>query len=205
MRAQTIDDLERRIRELMTADEWAEIEVLARQLDDLEDRERRHKAPVSLGAAALWYAAQSIPVFPLQPGSKVPATHHGLRDGTTDPERIRTWWGATPDANIGLACGHIFDVIDIDGPTGVKSWCALADMPPIIGQVSTPRPGGTHLYIPPIGLPNSASQIAPGIDGRGRGGYVVAPPSVLIEGRPSVKHAGTYTWRVPLDLTAVAA
>lgn len=197
MRSPTVPDLEARIALLMSLDEWAEAETLA---DRLERADRDRQRTVTLAGSALWYAAQGIPVFPLQPGSKIPATRHGLDDGTTDPDRIREWWTKVPDANIGLCCGHRFDVIDIDGPEGARSWCNLDDLPPTIGAVSTPRPGGTHLYIEPVGLRNSTSQIAPGIDTRGRGGYVVAPPSMLIAGRPSVKIAGTYTWRAPLNL-----
>lgn len=197
MRAPTIEDLEHRIADLMASDQWAEAEALAEQLERTDADRRRQ---VTLSGSALWYAAQGIPVFPLQPGSKIPATRHGLDDGTTDPDQVRAWWQRTPDANIGLCCGHRFDVLDIDGFDGVKSWCTIPDLPPIIGQVNTPRPGGSHLYIAPADLKNSANAIAPGIDTRGLGGYVVAPPSVLIAGRPSVKFAGTYTWRVPLDL-----
>jgi Bifunctional DNA primase/polymerase, N-terminal len=58
-------------------------------------------------AAALRYAAQGVPVFPLAPRSKVPLISaandgHGLHDATTDAARSQAWWMAHPTANIGL-------------------------------------------------------------------------------------------------------
>ena len=43
----------------------------------------------------------------------MPATAHGCKDATTDPERIERWWTATPDANIGVATGSLL-VVDLD-------------------------------------------------------------------------------------------
>lgn len=197
MKAATIDDLAQQIQAMIDRDEWEAIDRNVARLEQLEDARR----PVpQLGPSALWYAAQGIPVFPLRPGLKTPATSHGVKDATTDQSVVRGWWRATPAANIGLACGHRFDVFDIDGPEGERSWWTLRDLPPIIGRVATPRPGGSHVYVRPIGLGNSAGVLGPGIDTRGVGGYVVAPPSVLGEGLPGVKHAGRYVWRVPLKV-----
>jgi hypothetical protein len=53
-------------------------------------------------------------VFPLIPGNKTPATKHGKDDATTDLRVIRSWWRRNPNYNIGLVCGVIFDVLDID-------------------------------------------------------------------------------------------
>jgi hypothetical protein len=57
-------------------------------------------------AAALRYASQGVPVFPLAPRSKFPLISgandgHGLHDATTDAARIQAWWMAHPTANIG--------------------------------------------------------------------------------------------------------
>jgi hypothetical protein len=83
------------------------------------------------------------------------------------------------------------DCIDQDGTPGAVSWCRGAGWPPVVGVVSTPRPGGVHRYIRATGYGNAAG-FAPGMDLRGRGGYVVAPPSV-IDGK-------RYTWLRGLDL-----
>ncbi|MGI5353541.1 bifunctional DNA primase/polymerase [Streptomyces sp. CA-250714] len=83
-------------------------------------------------------AAAGWPVHPLTPGRKIPARNcpacqdrshppaqcpciqdggwcHGFHAATTDPERIRAWWGAIPGAGVGVSCGpaHLV-VIDID-------------------------------------------------------------------------------------------
>lgn len=159
----------------------------------------------TLRGAALWYAEQGLRVFPLQPGSKEPYPRsRGFKDASSDPAQVAGWWGREPRSNIGLATGHRVDVVDVDGPVGNASLAGLLgehpDFPnPRLGQVLTPRPGGRHYYVPrhPEGGGNGAA-LYPGIDYRGLGGYVVAPPSVL-DDRPG-QHAGTYRWLTPLTL-----
>lgn len=140
--------------------------------------------------AALAYARDGWPVFPLRRGRKIPATASGYLDATLDPERITAWWTSTPEANIGLATGAAgLVVIDVDahddGPDGWTSWCRLVtDHAPggrLVDtfEVTTPS-GGQHVFfVAPAGEPikNSASKVGPGVDVRGDGGYVVAAPS----------------------------
>lgn len=152
-------------------------------------------------ASALWYAeVLGLRVFPLQAGSKVPwRGSNGCKDATTDSAQIRVWWAEAPDANVGIATGHLVDVIDVDGPAGVKTWAEIKDdLPPILGHVSTPRPGGNHLYVAASAGRGNKAGIFPGIDYRGEGGYVVAPPSVITSG----PHPGDYRWIKPLVLEA---
>lgn len=158
------------------------------------------QAPPPLVSAALWYAEQGLPVFPCKPHEKRPMTRHGLHDATTDADQIRQWWERSPSANIGLPTGYRFDVVDIDGYTGQLTrsayWCdgrqecesASCDHglfgqidAAALGKVSTPRDGGMHIYVPPNGGGNGAGLA--GIDFRGIGGYVLAPPSVTPYGR----------------------
>ena len=55
---------------------------------------------------ALAWAALGMPVFTLQPRSKIPlAGSHGCKEASTDAAAIRNWWDRTPDANIGIATG----------------------------------------------------------------------------------------------------
>jgi hypothetical protein len=152
----------------------------------------------SLAGAAVWYAERGHLVFPLRPGQKIPATPNGFKDASMNPDTIRNWWRAEPRYNIGLSTGHLFDVIDLDGPDGITSIAAIEDeglLPTIIGRVLTPgdereqRPPGMHLLVRPTG-DGCATKIRPGIDYRGIGGYVVAPPS-LINGVP-------YRWTQPM-------
>lgn len=148
--------------------------------------------------AALWYAGIGWPVFPLlaegeivpstgEPSNgKHPATRHGFKDASTDPAVITQWWTYAPNRNVGLATGVRFDVIDIDVPDGFATLERLSETDRAVhGWVDTPS-GGIHLYITPTGIPNKARWL-PGTDYRGKGGYVVAPPSRVA--------AGAWQWR----------
>lgn len=133
----------------------------------------------SLAGAAVWYAERGHLVFPLRPGTKLPMTKHGFKDASMNPDTIRAWWTREPQANIGLATGHLFDVIDVDGPDGITSFGAMEDLnqvPDITGCSKTPR--GYHWLIAPTG-DGCATAVRPGIDFRGIGGYIVAPPSIV--------------------------
>lgn len=133
----------------------------------------------ALLAWALHYAARGWPVLPLRPRGKVPLTRHGVKDASTAPDVIRGWWTRWPDANIGLATGVAFDVLDLDdGATpGLDAIDAAArdDGPDVGPFVLTGR--GLHWYLAPTGLGNRAGFL-PSCDWRGTGGYVVAPPSI---------------------------
>jgi Bifunctional DNA primase/polymerase, N-terminal len=125
-------------------------------------------------------------VFPLRPGGKTPATGHGCLDATTDPGEIRAMWSRHgAGCNIGIATGPSrLVVVDLDGPAGAASWRELtADHP--IEALTAVTPRGRHLYFRALvrrPIRNSASKIGPGVDVRGEGGYVVAPPSRRPEG-----------------------
>ena len=144
---------------------------------------------------ALALAARDLRVFPCQPRSKLPATPHGCKDASIDLEKIRQWWREIPDANIGIATGTasgIF-VVDIDGLDAEAELRRLeaehGELPATV-EVVTPRPG-RHLYfrMPEAPLRNSASKIAPGVDVRATGGFVICPPSIHPSGR-------AYAWSV---------
>lgn len=179
-----LTDTERALIDAATAGDDAEFDRLAAVLDAADaEREARLAAPGALVATALWYAQQGVPVFPCQPGGKAPATRHGFKDASTEPDRVRAWWAATPRANIGLATGHRFDVFDADGPAGILALGQYMDaggFPPILGKALTPH--GRHYYVPPAGMGNKAG-VLPQVDYRGTGGYVVAPPSLTPDGR----------------------
>lgn len=177
--------LDRFLHAAQAGDE-AEADRLAQLVADAEPRP-------DLAAAALWYATEyQWPVFPLVPGQKRPLTRHGFKDATTDPDQVRRWWRDTPDANIGLPTGHAFDVIDVDVPTGTFAWIDLQDTPacPDVHAWVATSSGGIHAYITPTGGGNLAGSIAPGIDYRGIGGFVVGPPSVRADGR-------RWSWTTP--------
>jgi hypothetical protein len=158
--------------------------------------EERLNHPAALAAAALWYASHGIPVFPLAVGGKTPITRNGFKDATTDAGTVRAWWARTPQANIGSPTGIRSDVIDVDGPKGYASLAAMEAAgfaPPVLAHARTPR--GVHLHVPVSGGGN-ATNWHPGIDLRGRGGYVVMPPSRADGGRG-------WRWAAPpIGLTA---
>ncbi|MFI8204462.1 bifunctional DNA primase/polymerase [Streptomyces sp. NPDC085937] len=123
---------------------------------------------------------------------------HGVYDATTDPARIRALFAAAPRATgYGIACGlppHHLIGVDLDTKNGADPGAALRALasrhgftvPPTV-VVLTPS-GGRHLWLsgpPDVVVPNSAGRLAPGIDIRGAGGYLVGPGS-------RTEH-GTYT------------
>jgi hypothetical protein len=116
-------------------------------------------------------------------GSLVP---HGVKDATTNRARILAWWTRHPQANIGLATGHRFDVLDVDGPTGVHAIRALAAEHGLVssGPLVRTGGGGWHYYLAPTGLGNIRPNDLEHVDWRGQGGYVVAPPSRHPSGHP---------------------
>lgn len=134
---------------------------------------------------ALSYAANGWPVFPLLPNTKRPATEHGLKDASTDPDTIRAWWARWPAANIGIALPPDVLAVDID-VKGVDGFASLAAMTAEHGELPPTRTaetttGGWHLYFrkPPELRVKNRVGIRPGIDVRARGGYLVAPPSTI--------------------------
>lgn len=169
---------------------------------DITPKTAEKPMEVSTADAATLYALDhGFAVFACQPGQKTPATQHGCKDATTDPEVVAE---SFPDGcNVGIATGNAsgFFVLDIDGEEGERSLAELVEQNgelPETVTVETPR-GGRHLYfrIPEgIEVHNSASRIGPKLDIRGDGGYVVAPPSRLPNGR--------YVWILSPNTTGVA-
>jgi hypothetical protein len=102
-----------------------------------------------------------------------------VKDATCNRARILAWWTRHPQANIGLACGHTFDVLDVDGPQGAQAIRDLAATHGLhsSGPLVRTGGGGWHYYLAPTGLGNAHPRDLEHVDWRGRGGYVVAPPS----------------------------
>lgn len=134
---------------------------------------------------ALIYADLGWPVFPCKPRGKTPITEHGLKDASTDLDQIGAWWDRTPDANVAIATGVAFDVLDVDVlerdevgnviGTPLDAW--LPNDSPLIAGPTVATGKGAHVYFATTGIGNRAGVI-PGVDWRGQGGYVIAPPSV---------------------------
>jgi Bifunctional DNA primase/polymerase, N-terminal len=125
---------------------------------------------------------------------------HGVTDATTNRARVLAWWTSHPLANIGLACGHAFDVLDVDGPAGEQTMREFAATHGLrsSGPLVRTGGGGWHYYLAPTGLGNVQPAGLGHVDWRGQGGYVVAPPSRHRSGHP-------YRWVPGRDLDAPLA
>ena len=138
---------------------------------------------------ALGYAARGWPVFPCQPGQKIPATTHGYRDASTDPGQITYWFTRNPRSNLAIATGSPGpDVLDVDqhGPAddGFTALIKLRDAK-LLGDaaayVRTPS-GGMHAYF--TGTHQHCGHLPDcHLDFLATGGYVLAPPSA-VGGKP---------------------
>ena len=138
---------------------------------------------------ALATAARGWPMFPCHAGQKTPATAHGYRDATTDPDQITAWFTRNPHQNLAIATGAPGpDVLDVDqhGPAG-NGFSAFARLRAAgllegaSGYVRTPS-GGLHAYFTGSAQRNGHLP-AQHLDFRSAGGYVLAPPS-QVRGRP---------------------
>ena len=146
---------------------------------------------MTLAASAQWLAEEmGLPVFPCD-DQKRPMTAHGFRDATRDPETIRRSFRNA--AMIGIPTGEAsgFFVLDLDCKNGAQGleWLAAHEARLPQTRRHQTRSGGVHLlFAMPAGrtIRNSASRVGPGVDVRGSGGYIIAPPS---DGYDVVDHA----------------
>jgi hypothetical protein len=136
-------------------------------------------------AYALGYAQKlGFRVIPLVPGQKTPLIPDWPNRATSDEGTICEWWSRWPDANIGIVTGRYRDgyfiVLDFDPRNGGDWWDDVGeDLLPPTWVVHTPS-GGRHFYYKTTELVRCA-KLPDGVDLRGEGGYVVAPPSILLD------------------------
>jgi len=148
-------------------------------------------------AAARAYAARGWSVIPIEPRGKRPLLPWAeFQRRIASAAEIDAWYRAQPDANVAVVTGRLSDlvVIDVDPRHGGEASLARLQAGhgplPVTAEVATGG-GGRHLYFahPPFELHNRAG-LAPGVDLRGDGGCVVAPPSRHAGGRPYAWVAG---------------
>jgi Bifunctional DNA primase/polymerase, N-terminal/Primase C terminal 1 (PriCT-1) len=124
---------------------------------------------------------------------KHPLTPNGLTDATTDSATVLAWWTRWPHANIGGRTGDTFDALDVDPRKGGDE--ALRELEVRHGALpptwrSRTGGGGQHICFQPVpGLRNSAGRLGPGLDIRGKGGYIILPGSAHVSG-------GAYEWQL---------
>jgi hypothetical protein len=153
--------------------------------------------------AALRYASKGFQVFPCHSArdgrcscgnsscdrkAKHPRTPNGLNDATDDVAAITAWWRQWPDANIALRTGDVsgFVAYDFDGELGQAIAKDVRSLPTPVADTGG---GGLHmLFAHPGHLVRTRRGVREGLDVRGDGGYIIAPPSMHASGRP-------YAWQ----------
>ncbi len=142
---------------------------------------------------ALDYARQGWRVIPILPGSKRPALTRWTEQATTDSATIKEWWDGHDDYGVGIATGPTsgFWVLDVDDFDSFRDLEQRYEMLPDT-RTSITGSGGFHFLFrwPTDGrdIRNDAGRrLGPGLDVRGDGGQIVAPPSIHPNGN-------TYQW-----------
>lgn len=169
--------------------------------------------------AALWYASRGWRVIPLwapigegcscprgsscsYPG-KHPLTTlapNGSKDGTTNAERIHSWWGQEPTANVAIVLGPESGLCALDVDPRHGSDETLRELVAEHGELpETPKVitggGGTHLYLEYPGGERKNRNIAGHAVQLKFNGYMVAPPSLHKSGQ-------RYVWAPGYDPTS---
>jgi Bifunctional DNA primase/polymerase, N-terminal/AAA domain/Primase C terminal 1 (PriCT-1) len=137
--------------------------------------------------AVLKYARR-VPVLAVQPRGKNPLAElcpHGFKDATQDESKLREWWGAHPDANIGIPTGPAsgIDLLDVDVHGDKDGERTLAELIGKHGALPATREvrtggGGRHLWFRSApGLRCGTDALGLGLDVKAAGGYMLAPPS----------------------------
>ena len=154
---------------------------------------------MSVLQTALAYANKQVRVIPIKQGEKRPPMQGWQNAATSDPTTIRQWFeGQFRDCGLGIATGEFRDryliVIDIDDRQQFSGSETLADLEELNGKLPETvevitGSGGRHIYfLTDEPIRNEASgRLGVGIDVRGIGGQVLAPPTVHPNGR-------TYEW-----------
>lgn len=142
-------------------------------------------------AAALDYWRRGWSVLALRPRDKRPLfPWEILQQERAGEASVRHWFESRPDANLGIVTGALsrLVVLDVDPAHGGEDSLLSLEQEhgplPATVEAATGS-GGRHLYFrhPGAVLRNRAG-LRPGLDLRGDGGYIVAPPSIHPNGRP---------------------
>ena len=139
----------------------------------------------ALRAAALAYCARGWSVIPIEPRGKRPLvawTEFQQRRATVD--EITRWFRRWPDGNVAIVTGEVSGIVVLDVDERHGGALSLAELDIELGPIPSTVEvatggGGRHLYFRhPGGRVSNRVGLRPGIDLRGDGGCVVAPPSV---------------------------
>ena len=185
-------------------------ELLARSVQDGGTGDRpnaRNDVMATKIETAQRYLARGWSILPLRARDKRPLLGwEPLQSSRPSADQVSDWFKHWPDANIGIVTGEISNliVLDIDPAHGGDASLdrlerELGQFPVTIEAITGGE--GRHLYFAhPGGLIRNRTGLAQGIDLRGDGGYIVAPPSIHPSGRPYVWAVG----RSPEETTLAA-
>ncbi len=180
-------------------------------VNDNRNRDDQHRR------AADDYARRGWPVLPIHRAddrscscgranchspAKHPRTRQGLNDATVELSKIDGWWRRWPHANVGIRTGEVTGIVvlDIDprhkGDESLDRLISQHGELPATVEALTGGGGRHFVFQHPGQVIRNRANLRPGIDVRGDGGYIVAPPSIHISG-------GAYAWKpghAPSDL-----
>lgn len=144
---------------------------------------------------ALYYLRRGWSVVPVRRGEKIPAVPwHQYQHRRATLAEIEDWY-VDPTMGVGIVTGPISNLIvaDFDGALGAETEAQI--LPRIgVGPVALTGGGGTHrLMAHPGRKVPTRTGVLPGMDVRGDGGFIVAPPSVHASGRQ-------YSWDVDFHI-----
>jgi hypothetical protein len=135
------------------------------------------------------YAGKGWQSFPCVAHDKKPLVKWADM-ATTEENMLVGWWDTNPEANIGIACGKRSGIVVLDVDAGHGGYETLTELILKYGKlpdtpVSETGSGGEHIFFkhPGVEIRNSAGKLGRGLDIRGDGGYVVAPPSIHPNGK----------------------
>lgn len=132
----------------------------------------------TMSDTALEYLRHGWSVIPLEPQGKRPLIRWQDRQLVrADVDTVESWWLGTPAANLGVVTGQISGlvVLDLDGAQGRRS---VRDQELPATPIAQTGRGWHYYFSHPGHAIHNAAGLLPGVDLRGDGGYVVAPPSI---------------------------
>jgi len=146
-------------------------------------------------SSAMIYARQGIRIFPCN-NRKQPLVKDWLAAAAADENQIDEWWTQNPEALIAIPMKHIdcFTIdcdrhsADEDGVTLFYQMVVDNSPLPEHPTINTPNNGEHHIFRQPHDIKIGNKDVAPGLETRGfksenDGGYIIAPGSVLPDGR----------------------
>ena len=159
---------------------------------DYREQQDSPRSPMCQAAIALAEIGWSL--FRVLPFDKRPLASGWQKEATNEPARIVKLWEGAPRANIGLLCSVAFWVLDVDGEEGRDTLARLQDehgaLPATVTSIT--GSGGLHLFFQADPRIRNSVKRLPGLDTRGRGGFIVAAGSLHPNGQ-------VYHWAKGLD------